>query len=94
MQGDFVCVDGLQRLTALLKFLDNELAVFDGYCRSDIEGIDLLLRGITVKVSINNLPTKAAVLQWYLELNSGGTVHTQAELDRVRTMLKEINKEV
>ena len=42
---------------------------------------------ITLKVHINNLKTKKEVLTWYLEMNTGGTVHTDDELDRVRKML-------
>jgi hypothetical protein len=31
------------------------------------------------------------VLKWYLEFNSGGTVHTEAELNKVRKMIEEEN---
>jgi len=37
--------------------------------------------------SMNTLRTKAEVLEWYLQLNSGGVVHTEAELKRVRKLL-------
>ena len=34
------------------------------------------------------------MLQWYIEFNSGGVVHTKEELDRVRKLLEdEIKKE-
>jgi hypothetical protein len=84
---DFVCVDGLQRLTALLLFLNDELPIFDGHTRSQIEGIDVLNRIITVTARINTLATDREILQWYLELNAGGTPHTEAELERVRNLL-------
>jgi hypothetical protein len=32
------------------------------------------------------------VLQWYLELNSGGTPHTKEELDKVKKMLSHYEK--
>lgn len=83
---DFVCVDGLQRLTALLSFLNDELPVF-GHKRSQIEGVDRRLRELALTVRVNGLKTDREVLEWYLELNSGGTVHTEEELDRVRDLL-------
>jgi hypothetical protein len=84
---DFVCVDGLQRLTALLLFIDDKLPIFCGHTRSQIEGIKLLLREIHLTFQINELLTRKAVLQWYLEINSGGTPHTDSEIDRVRDLL-------
>jgi len=86
--GEFVCVDGLQRITSCLKFTNNELKVF-GYYKSEYED-RLRLMHITLKVHINNLKTKKEVLTWYLEMNTGGTVHTNNELDRVRKMLDEV----
>lgn len=85
---DFVCVDGLQRLTALLLFLDNKLSVFGGHTRSQIEGIDIHLSRLHLNFRINELMTEREVIQWYLELNFGGTPHTQVELDRVRGLLE------
>ena len=89
---DFVLVDGLQRLTAVLKFLRNELAVFGGnYFKNFTDNIRVVLRGQRFHVHINNLRSKKAVLKWYLDLNSGGVVHSQEELDRVKSMLNSIN---
>ena len=85
---DFVCVDGLQRLTALLLFLEDQLPVF-GHTRSQIEGIELLLREIYLTFRINELLTRRAVIRWYLEINAGGTPHTREEIDRVRDLLKK-----
>lgn len=38
--------------------------------------------------SVNELRTRAEVLRWYLQLNSGGVVHTEEELARVRALLE------
>jgi hypothetical protein len=89
-QGEFVCVDGLQRLTAILKFINNNLAVFNGHTVNEIKGITPYLRGIMVNIRINDLQTTAEVLHWYLELNSGGTIHTKEELAKVEMMLKTL----
>jgi hypothetical protein len=38
---------------------------------------------------VNDLSTRAEVLQWYLDLNSGGVVHTSEELDKVKLLLAQ-----
>jgi len=86
-KGEFVIVDGKQRLTALLKFLRGDLPVFGTYIY-EITNLDLYK--YEVSFWINNLKTRKEVLNWYLELNSGGTPHTEDELDKVRNILKHI----
>jgi len=83
--GNFVLVDGKQRLEAVTRFLRNELPVFDGtYYR---EYTDHLRLRAKFRWHVNDLETRAEVLQWYLDLNSGGVVHTSEELERVRALL-------
>ena len=89
-EGDFVCVDGLQRLTSVLEFMNNKLPVFDGYYLDDIDKIPFMT--VTLKFHINDIRNRKEVLKWYLEFNSGGTVHTEAELDKVRKMIEEEEK--
>jgi hypothetical protein len=82
--GDFVIVDGLQRITSILDFLDNKFKVFDEYSSY----IDL--RGhYNIKFNINNLKTRKEVLKWYLEINSNGTPHTEDEIEKVKNLLEE-----
>jgi hypothetical protein len=83
--NDFVCVDGLQRLTAIIKFMNNELAVFDGHFYKDFGRMPPGY--CRVRIHVNNLKTKKDVLKWYLDFNDGGTVHSDEELERVRKML-------
>lgn len=88
---DMVCVDGLQRLTALRRFMNNELSVFDGNYLDDFEDKEAMLRKICdLRFNINDLKTKKEVLQWYLDFNTGGTVHSNEEINRVRKMLEEL----
>jgi hypothetical protein len=83
--SDFVLVDGLQRVTAVLGFLNNKIPAF-GYKLSEYEdGLGFEPHFI---FKVNNLETKAQVLKWYIELNSGGIVHSKEEIDRVREMLE------
>lgn len=89
-KGEFVVVDGQQRLTAALMFLRNELPVFGGMYRRDFA--DSLPYEASFSFHVNNLKTRAEVLQWYLDLNEGGIAHTDQELARVREMLKAEQK--
>ena len=39
---------------------------------------------------VNNLQTKKEELQWYVDMNAGGTPHTNAEIERVKKMILEL----
>jgi hypothetical protein len=93
--GTCELVDGKQRLTAARKFMRNVLPIFhDGTLLGnskplrfrDFGGRMRIFQG-TFKWHVNDLATRADVLRWYLEINSGGTPHTAAELAKVRAML-------
>lgn len=43
-------------------------------------------------ISVNDLKTRAEVMQWYVDMNSGGTVHSAEEIDRVRSLIEEATK--
>lgn len=87
--NEFVCVDGLQRITAIRRFIRSEIPVFGSYYR---EYTDSLRDSTdTMRVHINDLKSRREVLQWYIDLNAGGTPHSDAEIDRVRYLLEEEN---
>lgn len=90
---DYVCVDGLQRITAVRKFMNNEIPAFGVY-RKDFEDdfyftFDIMRHSFNYHV--NDLKTKEEVLQWYIEMNEGGTPHTKAEIDKVKSMISGIH---
>jgi len=84
-KGDFVLVDGKQRLNAARRFINNEIPAFGTLCK-DFEGRMPL--DITFSINIAKLKTRADVLKWYLDFNAGGTPHTKQEIDRVRSLLE------
>jgi Arc/MetJ-type ribon-helix-helix transcriptional regulator len=83
---DYVLVDGKQRLDAVLAFLSNEFPIFGGNFFRDY-GDRLRTVKHRFHWHVNDLDTRDEVLQWYLDLNSGGTVHTKEELDHVRALI-------
>lgn len=84
---NMVLVDGLQRLTAHLDFLDNKIPIF-GHYFSEFEDKPDFTRH-TLRFNVNDLQYRREVLQWYLDMNSGGVVHSQSELDRVQGLLEQ-----
>ena len=86
----YVCVDGLQRLTAIQKFFGNELKVFGSFFWEYTDRIRISMNSI--RVHVNDLKTEKEVLQWYIEMNSGGTPHSKTEITRVKTLLDNLEK--
>lgn len=89
-RGPFVLVDGKQRLTAVAGFLNNKVRAF-GHKFEDYT--DRIPNWCAFRVHVNNLGTEADVIKWYLEMNSGGTPHTQEELERVKFLLQGSSEE-
>lgn len=42
----------------------------------------------TIYLNVNNLKTEKEVLQWYVDMNSGGTPHTEREIQKVKDMIE------
>lgn len=81
-----VIVDGKQRLSAVMGFMRNEVRAFGAFL-SEFTGTLRCINYLTFH--INELTTRADILEWYLQLNSGGTVHSESELEKVRQLLVE-----
>jgi len=90
-KGEMVLVDGKQRLESAMKFLRNELPVFGGNCLNDFDDPRRLLRNNSASfvLKVNNLKTRKEILQWYLDINTGGVVHTNEEIGKVKKLLDE-----
>ena len=86
---DYVCVDGLQRITAAQRFIHNEIKVFGSYYNEFEDGMRVLPQMMILNV--NDLKTEKEVLQWYVDMNAGGTPHTNEEIERVKRMIEELD---
>lgn len=76
-------MDGLQRITAYMRFYNNEIPAFGHYYK---EFEDRPKNWI--KLNVNNLKTRKEVLTWYLEMNTGGTPHSKEEIEKVQRLLE------
>jgi hypothetical protein len=84
-----VLVDGKQRLTAVQRFLHDEIPAFGYFYHEFGDKIRMSPSGPNFTFRINDLKTREAVLKWYLEINSGGTPHSKEEIMRVSKLLEE-----
>lgn len=92
LEGPYVLVDGKQRLEAVLGFLRDAVHPF-GYRFEDFEDRANMRHKLGFKWHVNDLQTRAEVLEWYVDLNTGGTVHTNDEIERVKVLIaKERNQ--
>ena len=90
-KGEMTLVDGKQRLEAVRKFIRNELPIFGGNFLNDFDDSDLLLRSTYAELEfkVNNLKNRKDLLEWYLQLNTGGVIHTDEEIEKVQRLLEE-----
>lgn len=95
--GKFICVDGKQRLSACLDFVQGKLALFDGQLTyADLmsnQKIKLRIlehRFAHLRFCFLNFESKRDLLNFYLELNSGGTVHSEQDLNKVKEILARL----
>lgn len=86
-KGEYVIVDGLQRLTAARRFMENEIPAFGSLFNEYEDGIRRI--GVDFIICVNTLKTRAEVLRWYLEMNAGGTPHSAEEIQRVTKLYEQ-----
>ena len=85
--GQLVVVDGKQRLQACLDFMENRIPVFESYYYEYRDRIRI--SNVTLRFHINNLESREEILRWYIEINTGGTQHTEEDIAKVQRLLDE-----
>lgn len=93
---DVLCVDGLQRLTAMREFMAGKFKVFGEYSVRDLDNTPFSFNriGMNWTMEMYDIPNRAELLQFYLDLNAGGVVHSEEELMRVGKLLEEAKSNV
>lgn len=84
----FQCVDGLQRLTSVERFVAGEIKPF-GLSADDLSGSCYNLKNYRFRVAVHCFESRMDLLQHYLHLNAGGTPHSQEELARVKALFEQ-----
>lgn len=83
------CIDGLQRITAVREFMAGAFKVFGQYAVSDLEGTHFDPRRLRLQVVIYSFVRRYELLQFYLDINTRGTPHSQSEIERVTALMIE-----
>ena len=90
-----ICVDGLQRLTAMQRFCNNEIRIYDNQLcfddfvsDADVKRRILHNRRVRIRLTFTKILKLSELMQYYVDLNSGGTVHSQSEIDRVKQLIE------
>lgn len=88
---DVLCVDGLQRMTAMREFMAGKFPVFGKYGVEDFDNTTFSFKrmGMNWTMEMFEIQNRADLLEFYLSLNSGGVVHSPEELERVGRLLDE-----
>lgn len=89
LKDQTVCIDGLQRLTSVRRFIAGELKVF-GF---DFNSLPrrVLLRDLQIVIKMYDFQYRKELLQFYLDINGCGTPHSENELSRVRGLMEQPN---
>lgn len=91
LAGKRVCLDGLQRITALLDFIDGKFTCFDGQVTWEKIQNSPNQRSIIGECYLDfydlTLKTNQEVADFYIDFNVGGTPHSKEEIERVRNLL-------
>lgn len=97
--GESEVIDGKQRITAICEWLTNAVSaeLADGsevWYRDFTDEVDLRLLNNTLRIRFGFVQLdRAGVLDYYLRLNNGGTVHSDEEIEKVRKLLREQKEE-
>lgn len=90
--GDIVCVDGLQRLTAVRRFMKGEFKIFGNEDSETLRGTQFdpnRMSSFRLSIQMFDISWRQQLLQFYLDINRGGVVHTEEELARVEEMMTQ-----
>ncbi len=89
----FICVDGLQRFTAIENFVEGKFKVFDNQISADdLRFTPFDLGRKTFTINVFEYDNTQDILNLYLNMNTGGIAHADTEIMRVREMLAEYQK--
>ena len=84
-------VDGLQRLTAVRKFVAGEIPAW-GYYYEDWEDRAFRINDYSLQFHVVSLRSKADALEWWLRLNGGGANHSREEEIKKVTALLQLER--
>lgn len=84
-------LDGLQRTTSMLEFINNEFTVFNGLSYEEYQKNNL---GMTLlSLEIFKFKTHEEACKFYIDINKGIT-HSEEDINRAYDFLNKTNKKI
>lgn len=83
-----VCIDGLQRLTAIRMFVAGDIKPFGLTAQEIKSGWGMRRIDRMVVFQVFDFQYRRDLLRFYLDINGGGTPHSPDELERIRKLLE------
>lgn len=83
-------VDGKQRLTTVIEFLENKVKAFDHYYNEFEDQPHLI--GANFEVHVASLQNRKELIEWYINFNTGGSIHTEDDLRSAYEALEKLTK--
>lgn len=85
-------VDGKQRLKAVMDFMNNRVKVFACLFKDFEDRMNSIHPSF--RIHVNDLKDPLAVVQWYLDMNTGGAVHTKKDLKSAYEYMEKLKLEM
>lgn len=86
-KGEMVIVDGKQRISAVIDFIEDKIPAYGTLFSEYDDRMNIVDTSFIVHVA--DLKSERKVLQWYIQLNTGGTMHTDEEIEKVRKLMAD-----
>lgn len=83
--GTMEIVDGKQRVSAVLEFLKNKVKAYGHYLNEYEDKIRFT--DCMFHVHVLDIENRKKLLRWYIDMNSGGTIHTDSDINKVKNLL-------
>lgn len=95
LQNKIICIDGLQRLTAITDFVDGKYKVFNNQLsyddilnHPDKASMRRIFNSALLQFEFLQITSYKEVLEYYIDLNFGGVAHTAADIQIAKDILK------
>lgn len=87
--GDITCIDGLQRISAILSFINGEFFVFGDLSLADLHKTRFSLSRRKLIFKLYTFEEKIDLYNFYLKLNEGGTTHSGEDIEKVKELIRK-----
>lgn len=98
LKNKIICIDGLQRLTAIIDFVDGKYKVFNNQLsyedilnNPDKPSMRRIFNSALLQFEFLQITSYKEVLEYYIDLNFGGVAHTSADIQIAKDILKKLS---